>query len=173
MYLFFPTLRLNLVSAVNCFSFLSQILDDAKVEFTVLKRSLEPADNGIPVKKHHLPVLSLKLNGCSKFPYDECLWASKQKNSKYFIERRDHQSNTSLAFAVFCCGRENVFQVGWIKEADKNTFRDFITGSAKLKDMSVICNKLKIRPEHKTVELEIKISNESSYIHTYSTVICF
>ena len=37
MYLFFPTSRLNLVFAVNCFSFLSQILDDAKVEFTALK----------------------------------------------------------------------------------------------------------------------------------------
>ena len=72
-------LKLNLVFAVNCFSFLSQILDDAKVEFTALKRSLEPADNGIPVKKHHLPVLTLKLSGCSKFFYDEYLWASKQK----------------------------------------------------------------------------------------------
>ena len=115
MYLFFRTFRFNLVFAVNCFSFLSQIQDDAKVEFTGLKGSLEPADNGIPVKKHHLPVLTLKLAGCSKFFYDECLWASKQKDSKYLIERRDHQSNTSLAFAMFCCGRENVFQVGWIR----------------------------------------------------------
>ena len=96
MYLFFPTFRLNLVFAVNCFSFLSQIQDDAKVEFTALKGSLEHADNGIPVKKHHLPVLTLKLIGCSKFFYDECLWASKQKNSEYFIERRDHQTNTSV-----------------------------------------------------------------------------
>ena len=47
MYLFFPIFRLNL-------SFLSQIQDDAKAEFTALKGSLEPADNGIPVKKHHL-----------------------------------------------------------------------------------------------------------------------
>ena len=93
---------------MNCFCFLSQILDDAKVVFMALKRSLETSDNGIPVKKHHLPVLTVKLSGCSKFFYDECLWASKQKNSKYFIERRDHQSNTSLAFAVFCRGRENV-----------------------------------------------------------------
>ena len=107
MYPFSPTFRLNLVFAVNCLSFFSQIQDDAEVEFTALKRSLEPADNGIPVKKHHLPVLALKLIGCSKFFYDEYLWASKQKNSKYFIERRDHQPNTSLAFAVFCCGREN------------------------------------------------------------------
>ena len=38
MYLFFPTFRLDL-------SFLSQIQDDAKVEFTALKGSLEPADN--------------------------------------------------------------------------------------------------------------------------------
>ena len=45
MYLFFPTFGLNLVFALNCFSFLSQIQDDAKVEFTALKRSLEPADN--------------------------------------------------------------------------------------------------------------------------------
>ena len=74
MCLFFPTFRLNLVSAVNCFSFLSQIQDDAKVEFTTLKGSLEPADNGIPV---HLPVLTLKLIGCSKFFYDECLWPKK------------------------------------------------------------------------------------------------
>ena len=113
------------------------------------------------MKKHHLRVFTLKLIGCSKFFYDECLWASKQKNLKYFIERGDHQPNTSLAFAVFFCGRENVFQVGWIKEADKNTFRDFIMGSAKLEDLNVICSRLKIRPEHKTVELEIKISNES------------
>ena len=98
MYLCFPTFRLNLVFAVNCFSFLPHIQDDAKVEFTALKRSLEPADNGIPVKKHHLPVLTLNLIGCSKFFYDECLWASnEQKNSKYFIEKRDHQPNTSLA----------------------------------------------------------------------------
>ena len=61
MYLFFPTFRLNLVFAVNCFSFLSQMQDDGKVEFTALKGSLETADNGIPVKKHHLPVLTLKL----------------------------------------------------------------------------------------------------------------
>ena len=125
MYLFFPTFRLNLIFAVNCFSFLSQIQDDAKVEFTALKRSLEPADNE-ETRIYYLPVLTLKLIGCSKFFYDECLWASKQKNSKYFIERRDHQPNTALAFAVFCCGRENVFQVGWIKEADKNIFLDFI-----------------------------------------------
>ena len=91
MYLFCLTFRLNLVFAVNCFSFLSQIPDDAKTEFTALKGSLETAGNGIPVKKHHLPVLTLKLIGCSKFFYDECLWASKQKDSKYFIERRDHQ----------------------------------------------------------------------------------
>ena len=45
MYLFFLTFRLNLIFAVNCFSFLSQIQDDAKVEFIALKRSLEPADN--------------------------------------------------------------------------------------------------------------------------------
>ena len=70
MYLFFSTFRLNLVFAVNCFSFLSQILDDAKVEFTTLKRSLETADNSIPVKKHYLPVLTLKLSGCSKFFYE-------------------------------------------------------------------------------------------------------
>ena len=38
MYLFFPTFRLDL-------SFLSQIQDDAKVEYTALKGSLEPADN--------------------------------------------------------------------------------------------------------------------------------
>ena len=57
MYLFFPTFRLNLVFAVNCFSFLSQIQDNAKGEFTALKGSLEPTDNGIPV---HLPVLTLK-----------------------------------------------------------------------------------------------------------------
>ena len=76
MYLFFPTFRLNLVFAVNCFSFLSQIEDDAKVDFTALKGSLGPADNGIPV---HLLVLTLKLTGCSKFFYDECLWAGKQK----------------------------------------------------------------------------------------------
>ena len=51
--------------------------------------------------------------------------------------------------------------MGWIKEADKNTFLDFIImSSAKLEDLNVICNKLKKRPEHKTVELEIKISNE-------------
>ena len=159
MYLFFLTFRLNLVFAVSCFSFLSQILDDAKVEFTALKNSLKTADNGTSVKKHHIPVLTLKLSECSKFFYDKQV---SKNNSKYFIERRDHQANTSLAFAVFCCCRENVFQVGWIKEADKNTFLDFITGSAKLEDLNVICNKLKIRPEHRTVELEIKISNKSS-----------
>ena len=108
MYLFFLTFRLNFIFAVNCFSFLSQIIHGTK-------GSLEPADNSIPVKKHHLPVLTLNLIGCSKFFYDECLWASKPKNSKYFIERRDHQPNTSLAFTVFCYGRENVFQVGWIR----------------------------------------------------------
>ena len=80
MYLFFPTFRLNLVFAVNCFSFLSLIQDDAKVEFTALKRSLEPADNGISVKKHQLPVLTLKLTACaaSSFMMNVCVKVSKK-----------------------------------------------------------------------------------------------
>ena len=75
MYLFFPTFRLNL-------SFLSQIQDDAKVEFTALKGSLEPPDNGIPVKKYRLPVLDLKLTGCSNsFTMSVCGQASKKIQS--------------------------------------------------------------------------------------------
>ena len=68
--------------------------------------------------------------------YDECLclWASNQKNSKHFIERRNHQPNTSLAYPVFkiCRSRESDCQVGCMKEAEKNIFLDFIMGSAKL-----------------------------------------
>ena len=166
MYLFFPTFRLNLVFALNGFSFLSQI---QKVEFTALKGSLEPADNGIPVKKHHLPVLTLKLIGCSKFFYDECLWAS---NKKFRVLHRKERSPAKylLASAVLCCGRENVFQVGWIKQADKNPFLDFITDSAKLEDLNVICNKLKLRPEHKLSNLKSKYQTSHHSRISYRTV---
>ena len=81
--------------------------------------------------------------------------------------------NTSLAFAVFCYGRENVFQVGWIKEANKNTFLDFITGSAKLEDLNVICNKLTIRLEHKLSNLKPKYQTSHHNRISYSTVMYF
>lgn len=142
-------------------NFRSQILHKDTVECTTKKRSLPTSDNGIPAKRQCPQMLTFKLSGCSKFFYDECLWASNQRDPKYLIKRKDHQPNTIFAFAVMCHSKEDEHQVGWIKESDKNTFLDFIKCSAQLDDLNVACNKLKVRPEHKTVELEIKVSNKS------------
>ena len=52
---------------------------------------------------------------------------------------------------------EDERQIGWIKESDKEQFLDF-AGNVELKDLNVTCSLMKIREEHKAIEVEMKIS---------------
>ena len=73
-----------------------------------------------------------------------------------------HQKNIlpaqlSLAFAVCCRCNEDERQIGWIKESDKEQSLDF-AGNVELKDLNVTGSLMKIREEHKAIEVEMKIS---------------
>ena len=101
--------------------------------------------------------LNVKLSGCSKFFYRECVWANQQNHGTYVIKRAYHQPNSPIAFAVFCRCEGKEQQIGWIKELDKAKFLDFIY-NCELEDLSIRCCHMKIRPEHKAAEGELKIS---------------
>ena len=64
----------------------------------------EDYDNFLPKKRSHgikkVRALRVKLSGCTKYFYDECVWANQQTKCSYSIRRTYYQPNSPLAFAV-------------------------------------------------------------------------
>ena len=113
--------------------------------------------------------LTLKLSGCSKYFYDECIWARQQELQKetgiFSIKEFENMPCSKLsAFAVLCCSRGKESQVGWIKETDKVTFTNFAHNS-DLEDLDVKSNYIKIRQEHKAVDFEICITRDEDKMY--------